>query len=92
MESFLDYVVRSLVDHPEEVEIRPQTEGETTCYWIHVNPADIGKLIGRQGVTIQAIRNLFQVGAAKQNLHATVEIHDERPRPPRNDSGGRRRR
>jgi predicted RNA-binding protein YlqC (UPF0109 family) len=79
MQAFLEYVVKGLVQHPEEVSITPVERNGVTVYELRLNPQDMGKIIGRQGVTINAIRSLLQAGSAKKGLRCTVDIVEERP-------------
>lgn len=79
MQAFLEYVVKGLVQHPEEVSITPVERNGVTVYELRLNPQDMGKIIGRQGVTINAIRSLLQAGGAKKGLRCTVDIVEERP-------------
>jgi uncharacterized protein len=77
MQSFVEYVVKGLVDRPDAVAVTPVEGGGQTVYELRVHPMDIGKIIGRQGTTIHAIRSLAQVGAARQGKRCTVEIVEE---------------
>jgi len=79
MESFLEYVIKGLVDHPEEVTITPVEREGTTVYELRLHSQDVGKIIGRQGMTINAIRSLLLAGSAKKGLRCTLEIVEERP-------------
>ena len=59
MKAFVEFVVKALVDHPEEVDIR-QVDGErTVVFELRLNQTDIGKVIGKSGRTITAIRSLL---------------------------------
>lgn len=77
METFLDYVVKGLVDRPDAVTITPTERNGTTVYELRVHPTDMGKIIGRQGATINAIRALLLVGSAKRGLRCSLEVIDE---------------
>lgn len=80
MQAFLEYLVKGLVDRPEEVRVTPVEREGGTIYELRLHPADVGKVIGKQGSTIQAIRALLQVGSAKKGLRCSVEImEDQRP-------------
>ena len=78
MQAFLEYVVKGLVEHPDEVTVTPVERDGTTIYELRLNPEDVGKIIGRQGVTINAIRSLLQAGSAKQGMRCTMEIVEEK--------------
>jgi hypothetical protein len=79
MQEFLDYVVKGLVSHPEEVTITPVERNGMTVYELRVNPADMGRIIGKQGVTINAIRSLLQAGSARKGLRCMLEVVDTNP-------------
>jgi len=80
MQAFLEFVVSGLVNHPESVSVTPVEHGNNTLYELRMNPDDVGKVIGRSGMTIGAIRSLAQVGAAKAGRRCAVEIVEDRPR------------
>jgi uncharacterized protein len=79
MQTFLEYVVKGLVQHPEEVTVTPVEREGMTVYELRLNPQDVGKIIGRQGMTINAIRSLLLAGSAKRGLRSTLEIVEESP-------------
>ena len=79
METFLDYVVKGLVDRPDAVTVTPTERNGMTIYELRVHPTDMGKIIGRQGATINAIRALLLVGSAKRGLRCALEVVDEPP-------------
>ena len=79
MQEFLDYVVKGLVSHPEEVTITPVERNGMTVYELRVNPADMGRIIGKQGVTVNAIRSLLQAGSARKGLRCMLEVIDTNP-------------
>ena len=79
MQAFLEYVVKGLVDRPDAVNVTPVDQKGLTVYELRVHPTDIGKVIGKQGTTIHAIRSLLQVRAAKKGQRCTLEIVEERP-------------
>lgn len=77
MQAFLEYVVKGLVDRPEAVTVTPTEQAGQTVYELRMHPTDVGKIIGKQGATIQAIRSLTQVGAAKRGIRCAVEIVED---------------
>jgi uncharacterized protein len=79
MQDFLEYVVKGLVDHPEAVTITPVDRSGATVYELRLAPEDVGKVIGRQGMTINAIRSLLLAGSAKRGLRCSVEIVEDQP-------------
>jgi len=52
-------------------------QGGQTLFELRLHPTDVGKIIGKQGATIQAIRSLLQVGAAKRGVRCSVEIIED---------------
>jgi hypothetical protein len=79
MQSFLEYVVKGLVQYPDAVMITPIEREGTTVYELRLHAQDIGKVIGRQGMTINAIRSLLLAGSAKKGMRCTLEIVEEKP-------------
>jgi hypothetical protein len=76
MQAFLEYVVRGLVLYPDQVSITPVERSGQTIFELRLNPADAGRVIGRQGQTINAIRSLLQAGSARQGLRCTLDLVD----------------
>ena len=79
MQAFLEYVVKGLVQKPDAVTITPVEREGTTVYELRLDPQDVGKIIGRQGMTINAIRSLLLAGSARKGIRCTVEIVEDRP-------------
>ncbi len=79
MQEFLEYVVKGLVQKPDEVSITPVERNGMTVYELRMNATDVGRIIGREGVTINAIRSLLTTGSAKKGLRCSLEIVEERP-------------
>lgn len=79
MQEFLEYVVKGLVQHPDAVSVSPVERGGATVYELRLEPSDVGKIIGRQGVTINAIRSLLLAGSAKKGIRCSVEIVEDKP-------------
>ena len=77
MQAFLEFVVKGLVDRPDAVTVTPVERNGLTVYELRLHPTDVGKIIGRQGATIQAIRSLLQVGSAKKGQRCAMEIVEE---------------
>ena len=77
MQSFLEYVVKGLVAHPDAVTITPVEREGTTVYELRLHPQDVGRVIGRQGMTINAVRSLLLAGSAKKGLRCSLEIVEE---------------
>ena len=79
MQGFLEYVVKGLVDNPDAVTVTPVERGGQTVYELRLAPGDVGRIIGRQGATINAIRALLQAGSAKKGLRCSLEIVEDKP-------------
>ena len=79
MQEFLELVLKGLVQNPGAVTVTPVERGGTTVYELRLDPQDVGKIIGRQGITINAIRSLLLVGSAKKGLRCSIEIVEDRP-------------
>lgn len=78
MQAFLEYVVKGLVSHPDAVTVTPVEREGTTIYELRLHQEDVGKVIGRQGMTINAIRSLLLAGTAKKGLRCSLEIVEEK--------------
>ncbi len=77
MKDILLYFVTSLVDNPSDVTIEERLDGDATIFIIHTNASDIGKVIGKSGRIIRALRDLMKVIATKKNMYVDVEIAEE---------------
>ena len=74
IQEFLEYVVCGLIEHPEDSEIVHEESEGKHLYRIHLHPEDSGRVIGRSGRTILAIRSLVLASAEKHGLNADVEV------------------
>ena len=74
MDELLRYVVQKLVEFPAEVVITRRKEGEKTIYLLSMRQSDVGRLIGKGGCTIKAIRDLMAAAAENHGQKAGVEI------------------
>jgi len=74
---FLEYVVKALVDHPEDVKIDRKVDEMGVLLSLKVNPEDMGQIIGRSGSTARAIRSLVRIVGLKN--HARVNLKIEEP-------------
>ena len=74
MKAFVEFVVKALVDYPEQVEVREVDGDRVVVFELRLNQTDIGKVIGKSGRTIMAIRTLLTSAAAKQGKRAMIEI------------------
>ncbi len=76
LEGFVDYVVRSLVDFPDEVKLEMVENDEGCTIQIRCRKEDIGKIVGKRGKTIMAIRSLVSGAAGRQRKRVSVEVLD----------------
>lgn len=74
MREFLEFVIRQLVEFPDEAIITEIPSGKLIIFRLQLRQSDVGRIIGRNGQTIQAIRALLSSSAARHNQRATVEI------------------
>jgi predicted RNA-binding protein YlqC (UPF0109 family) len=81
MERFIDFVVRQLVEFPDEVVVLKEEDPKKTIFRLQMRKSDIGKVVGKHGQTIASIRNLLDAAAAKHGGRATVEIIEDEDRP-----------
>ena len=75
-QSFVEYVVKALVDHPEVVETERTIDEMGVLITLKVHPEDMGQIIGRSGNTARAMRTLLRVVGAKNNARVNLKIHE----------------
>lgn len=73
---FLEYVVKSLVDNPNDIKIERTVDEMGVLITLTVNPADMGKIIGRMGNTAKAIRTLLRIIGMKNNARVNLKINE----------------
>ncbi|HWL52822.1 MAG TPA: KH domain-containing protein [Chthoniobacteraceae bacterium] len=76
MEAFLRYVIGNLIDHPDEMELTCSQTPRKATFRLRLPEGEVGKIIGRQGRSIAAIRNLLAAGAAKKGKRAVLQIEE----------------
>ena len=74
--AFLEYIVKALVDNPNDVKIDRTVDEMGVLITMTVNSADMGKIIGRQGATAKAIRTLLRVVGMKNNARVNLKINE----------------
>ena len=88
-QAFLEYIVKALVDHPEDVKIERKVDEMGVLLSLEVNPEDMGQIIGKQGSTIKSIRDLLRIVGLKNHARVNLKIVEPeggrvtRERPPR---------
>jgi len=75
-QQFLEFVVKSLVNHPEDVKTTREIDDRGVKITLHVNPEDMGYIIGRQGQTARALRILLKIVGAKADEHVSMVIYE----------------
>ncbi len=76
MKELLEFLARSLVDHPEEVRVEETESDNGVVLRLSVAKDDVGKVIGKQGRIARALRTVVKASAVKDGKQATVEIVD----------------
>ena len=74
MKDTLLFLVQSIVDHPDDVVVTEEKNGDRTILRLTTNPEDMGRVIGKSGRIIRAIRDLIKLMAAKRGVYADVEL------------------
>ncbi len=75
-QEFVEFVIKSLVDHPDEVKTDRKIDEMGVLLTLKVNPQDMGQVIGREGGTARAIRTLLRVIGAKHNARINFKIEE----------------
>ena len=76
LENLLLFLARSLVDEPEKVEVSGRETDSRVDLTLRVTPGDMGKVIGRQGRIVKAIRAVVKAASVKVNKRVNVEVTD----------------
>ena len=74
METFLEFVIRQLVEAPEEVLVTKIEQGRKLIFKVEMRKSDVGKVIGRNGHTITAVRNLLNAAALRSGQQVSLQI------------------
>jgi predicted RNA-binding protein YlqC (UPF0109 family) len=77
--ALVEVVARALADHPDEVAVIANERRGTTIVEVFMAAGDLGRLIGRQGRTAQALRTLAAIAAERDGVRAQVEFRDGQP-------------
>jgi len=77
MKELVEEIAKALVDYPDEVQVTALKGSEVTVLELRANPEDLGKIIGRQGRTAQAIRILLCAAGMKIHRRFTLEVLEE---------------
>jgi predicted RNA-binding protein YlqC (UPF0109 family) len=74
VKEFLEFIIRQLVEFPDEMMLTEIPSGKTMIFRLQLRQSDVGRVIGRNGQTIHAIRALLASSAARHGQRATLEI------------------
>ena len=77
MKEFVEYIVKNLVDHPDKVQINEIGGTHTLIIELSVEKSDVGKIIGKKGKTINAIRTLLMSVASRNGIRVNLEIIED---------------
>lgn len=90
-EAFVDYVVKSIVDHPDDVKLERTVDEMGVLLTLKIHAEDMGQVIGREGSTAKSIRTLLRVIGAKNNARVNLKIVEPEgsTRAPRGDRAPR---
>ena len=75
-QDFLEYLVKSLVDHSDDVKVDRKVDEMGVLLTLRVNPLDMGQVVGRQGATAKAIRSLLRIVGIKNNARVNLKIEE----------------
>ncbi len=86
-QQFVEYVVRAIVNHPDDVRTERIVDERGVLITLFINQEDMGYVIGRQGQTARAVRTLLKIVGAKENARVNLKIYEPEGsrRPPRAD-------
>ncbi|MCA9365039.1 MAG: KH domain-containing protein [Candidatus Moranbacteria bacterium] len=73
---FIEYVVKALVDHPEDVRVERKIDEMGVLITLDVNAEDMGMVIGREGANAKALRTLLRVIGARNNARVNLKINE----------------
>ena len=88
-QEFLEFVIKNLVDHPGDVKVERKVDEMGVLLSLRIHPEDMGQVIGRQGSTARAIRDLLRIVGIRN--HARINLKIEEPEGGRPARGGRGR-
>jgi predicted RNA-binding protein YlqC (UPF0109 family) len=76
VKDLLEFLARSLVDHPDQVRVEERESADGVLLRLTVAKEDVGKVIGKQGRIARALRTVVKASAVKEGKQATIEIVD----------------
>ncbi len=75
-QEFVEYVVRNIVNHPDDVKTERIVDERGVLITLHINQEDMGYVIGRQGQTARSLRTLLKIVGAKNNARVNLKIYE----------------
>ena len=75
-QEFLEFLVKSIVDHPEDVQVERKIDEMGVLLSLRVNRQDMGQVVGREGSTAKAIRSLLRIVGVKNNARVNLKIEE----------------
>ena len=75
-QEFIEQIVRAIVGNPDDVKVERTIDERGVLLTLHINPADMGYVIGRQGQTARAMRTLLKIVGAQNNARVNLKIHE----------------
>jgi uncharacterized protein len=82
MQDILEFVLKNITTVPEDVKIEVEEIEGTSNYIVTVNPADVGRIIGKEGKVIKAIRTIMRVIAIQRGVHIRISVVSENGQGP----------
>src|SRR3989338_5543642 len=82
-QEFLEYLVKSIVDHPDDVKVDRKVDEMGVLLALRVNQEDMGMLLGRQGSPAKALRPLLRIGGPRHNARVNLKIEEQEGAAPR---------
>ena len=74
MNELIEYIAKSLVDHPDDVRVKLSGGGDRVRLELSVAPGDMGRIIGKSGKVANAIRTVLRVAAEREGKQATLDV------------------
>ena len=85
-QEFVEYIIKSIVDHPDDVKVERSVDEMGVLLTLKVNPEDMGQVIGRSGQAARALRTLVKIVGARNNARVNLKIYE-----PEGSRGNRRK-
>lgn len=75
-QDFVEFIIKAIVGHPDDVRTERTIDERGVLITLHINPEDMGYVIGRQGQTARAVRTLLKIVGAKNNARVNLKIYE----------------